>query len=300
MSEKLTVDEFHHKERLDVYLTQHMEDTPSRTFVKKLIDGGHVRVNGKTVKAHYKITQGETISFEVPADLIKPTDIAPENIPLSILYEDDYLLVINKPVGMLVHPTTNIFNGTLVNALLHHCKTLSDVNTGMRPGIVHRLDQETSGVIIVAKDNKTHRKIAKQFERHTVRKKYLAIVEGAVEFDEGMVDAPLGKHSFHHERRSVDFSDVGKESITLYRVLKRAPGISYMALYPQTGRTHQLRVHMRHIGHPILGDDKYGRKDTFSRLALHAQSVGFIHPGTTHFVEFSCKTPPEFLERLKA
>jgi 23S rRNA pseudouridine1911/1915/1917 synthase len=273
---------------------------PSRTFVKKLIDAGSVVVDGSKVKAHYKVASGESIIVDFDDDAFAPIDIEPENIPLNIFYEDDVLIVINKPAGLLVHPTDAIFTGTMVNALLYHFKELSDLNTRMRPGIVHRLDQDTSGLILVAKDNRTHSLLAKQFARHTVRKKYLALVEGDVQFEEGIIDEPLGRHMLHRERRDVDYTSNGKDSLTFYKVLKRIKKATYLALYPKTGRTHQLRVHMNHIGHPILGDDKYGHHSTFHRLALHAQSIGFEHPLTRHFVEFSTRPPQEFLERLNS
>ena len=297
---ELTIDSEHHGMRLDVFLAKALEEAPSRTFVKRLIDEGFVLVDDKQVKAHQKVLEGQKVSVDIPEDFIKPMDVAPENIPLDIFYEDERLAVVNKPVGMIVHPTTSVFHGTLVNALLYHCQQLSDVNAKFRPGIVHRLDQETSGLILIAKDNKAHEKLARQFAEHTVKKRYVALVEGDVEFEEGLIDAPLGRHPIHREKRDVNYSDEGKDSVTFYKVIKRVPKVTMVALFPQTGRTHQLRVHMAHIGHPILGDQKYGRKLSFPRLALHAQSIGFTHPSTGHYVEFSSTPPKEFLDRMSS
>jgi len=294
----LTVPEDFHSQRLDVYLAKNLADVPSRTFVKKLIDDGKVLVNNKKAKANHKVAQGERVTVDIDDDAFAPIDIEPQNIPLDVFYEDEAVIVVNKPVGMLAHPTDSIFTGTLVNALLYHFLHLSDVNTRMRPGIVHRLDQDTSGLMVVAKDNRTHHRLAKQFAQHTVKKKYLAFVEGNVRFEEGKIDEPLGRHALHREQRDVDYTSNGKESVTFYKVIKRLPKCTYVALFPQTGRTHQLRVHMAFLGHPILGDEKYGHKKSFSRLALHAQTIGFLHPNSHHYVEFSSKPPAEFLALL--
>ena len=295
----LIVPQEHQAERLDVYLTKVLPDVPSRTFIKKLIDDGRVLVNDKPAKANHKVAADERVCVDIDDDAFAPIDIEPENIPLNIFYEDECLVVINKPVGMLVHPTDSIFTGTMVNALLYHFKKLSSVNTRMRPGIVHRLDMDTSGLLVVAKDNRTHHRLAKQFARHTVKKKYLAFVNGLVKFEEGKINEPLGRHALHREQRDVIYTPDGKESVTFYKVIKRLSKCTYVALFPQTGRTHQLRVHMAHIGHPILGDEKYGHKKSFPRLALHAQSIGFTHPNSGHFVEFSCSPPAEFLKKLQ-
>ena len=287
------------KLRLDIFLAQNFSNIQSRTFVKKLIDAGQVLVNKRQVKAHYKIETGDHVEVNIPEEFLEPQDIEPENIPLDIFYEDDHLLVINKPLGMLVHPAAGCYTGTLVNALLYHGRPLSSVNKDFRPGIVHRLDQDTSGLMLIAKDNHTHVKLAEQFKEHTIKKKYIALVQGEIEFDEGLIEAPLGRHSYHREKRAVQFADSAQEAITYYRVIKRFLGITFVALFPKTGRTHQLRVHMAYLKHPILGDDKYGKKETFPRLALHAQSIGFIHPQTNCFCEFSSKIPPAFFSKLK-
>jgi len=291
----LKVDEQNHNLRLDVFLAKNLPDVPSRTYVKRLIDDGQVKVNAKSVKAHHHVAQGDEIIVTVPEEDESWADnLEPENIPLDIFYEDRYLLVVNKPAGLMVHPANGFSKGTLVNALLFHCKQLSDVNASFRPGIVHRLDRETSGLIVVAKDNRTHAILSRQFEKHKVKKRYAALVEGDIEFDEGLVDAPLGRHGRFFDKKAVTFDDSGKEAKTVYRVMKRYKTKTLVALFPESGRTHQLRVHMAYLGHPILGDDKYGKKESFPRLALHAQSIGFTHPQTKHYIEFISPLPPEF------
>ncbi len=296
----LTVDPQNRDLRLDVFLVKNIGNSPSRRLIKDLIDTGGVRVNEKQTKAHYKVCVADKITVRIPETDETAQDIKPENIPLDIFYEDKILLVINKPAGMMVHPARGKFSGTLVNALLSYCETLSDIDTS-RPGIVHRLDRETSGLMLVAKDDKTHRFLARQFKKHRIKKCYGALVKGDIEFDEGVIDVPIGRHPRHWDKRAV-FSDASaelsgcKEAETLYRVLKRFDGrMTCVSLFPQSGRTHQLRVHMAHLGHPILGDAKYGSKDSFGRLCLHARSIGFQHPVTRRFVEFSSPMPHEFL-----
>lgn len=332
----LKVEPEHARERLDVYLTQALPDIPSRSFVQKLLEAGSVFVNKKQANAHYKVRAGDNINVDVAAELLDPRPVPPENIPLDIFYEDEFLLVVNKPAGMLVHPAQGHYSGTLVNALLFHCQQLSDfngsprpessgglltidperrpstllrpspelvegrsrrVNPALRPGIVHRLDKETSGLMLAVKDNQTHAQLAHQFQKHKVKKQYIALVEGEVEFDEGIIDAPLGRHSVHHDLRDVQYNDAAKDAVTFYRAIKRHKGVTLVSLFPKTGRTHQLRVHMNHIHHPILGDAKYGRKGSFPRLALHAQAIGFEHPHWKCFLEFSCRPPGEFLKK---
>jgi 23S rRNA pseudouridine1911/1915/1917 synthase len=215
---------------------------------------------------------------------------------LDVFYEDEDLIVINKPEGLSVHPAGGSRTGTLVNGLIYRYQDLSDVSGAGRPGIVHRLDRDTSGLILVAKTNVAHARLGRQFEKHTVIKRYVARVEGKVQFDQGMINVPLERHQRYHDHRQVAPEGEGKEAVTLYQVLKRFARSTLVALWPQTGRTHQLRVHMKHLGHPILGDEKYGRKENFPRLALHAQSIGFVHPIIKSFMEFSSPTPREFLK----
>lgn len=295
---RLKVDADNNHERLDVYLTGRLPDVPSRNFIKKLIDNGHVKINEAVSKAHHKVAAGEDILVEVPDDFLTPQYIEPENIPLDVFYEDQFIMVVNKPTGMLVHPAQGCYTGTLVNALLYRAVHLSDVNDKMRPGIVHRLDQETSGLILVAKDNITHTRLAKQFKRREVKKKYMALVQGEIEFDEGVVDVPIGRNFKHRDKKDVVFDEEAKDAVTRYKVIKRHHNMTLVALFPKTGRTHQLRVHMKYLGHPILGDSKYGKQSTFPRLALHAQAVGFKHPMTKRYIEFSTRVPAEFLEKV--
>jgi len=308
----LIVDEMSHSLRLDVFLAQYLENVSSRTYVKKIIDLEWVTLNKKKVKAHHKVFAGDEVIVRFPEEEKTLSQIEPEPIPLDIFYEDERLLIVNKPAGMLVHPVHGCRSGTLVNALLHHCKKLSDVNSYIdesgneksalfRPGIVHRLDRETSGLLIVAKDNQAHVRIARQFEKHKVKKRYIALVKGIIEFDEGMIDAPLGQHHRSFDKRAVSFREGAKAAKTFYKVLKRSHHpMTLVALYPQSGRTHQLRVHMAYLGHPIRGDKKYGIPDTFFRLALHAQSLAFFHPESKHNIEFSTTIPKEFQEPFAA
>ncbi|MFH0855704.1 MAG: RluA family pseudouridine synthase [Candidatus Omnitrophota bacterium] len=290
----------------------------SRTCIQELISKGRVSVNGSIdVKAHYKVKKTDEIKVR-PEDKVK-TGLKPEDIPLDIIYEDKDLAIINKPVGLVVHPAPGNREHTLVNALLFHFKELSDINPE-RPGIVHRLDKDTSGVLVIAKNNSSHLKLSGQFADHSIKRKYVALVRGSMEFDENLIEAPIGRHVTKRENMAVDFSDKSRYAKTYYRTLKRFNGHSLLSLEPFTGRTHQLRVHLAFIGHPILGDKKYGKKDEFifvptakgqmpptgglaqkfSRLALHAQSLGFVHPSTDKFVEFNSPLPQEFLDATNA
>ncbi len=297
MIRPFTIEEAYQGLRLDVYLTQVIEDIPSRTFVKKLLDDGKITVNQKQVKANYKVMVGDKITVDVDPQAWAVSDLESQPIDLDVVYEDADIIIINKPVGLTVHPAAAGRSGTLVNGLIHRFKGLSDINGPARPGIVHRLDKETSGLLIVAKTNVAHARLGRQFEKHTVMKRYVARVQGMVQFDQGVVDVNIGRHTKYHDQRQVSFEEgKGKAAVTLYQVLKRFAKSTVVALYPQTGRTHQLRVHMKHLGHPILGDEKYGRRETFPRLALHAQSIGFEHPTTKHYIEFSCPVPAEFLK----
>jgi 23S rRNA pseudouridine1911/1915/1917 synthase len=300
MKHTFIVDEANKDLRLDVFLTHVIENIPSRTFVKKLIDTELAVVNGKPAKNKYKVALGDKIEVDVNPSSWEQQDLVAEKVALDVLYEDPDVIIINKPVGLTVHPAAGNQTGTLVNALLGKFEDLSDVNGPIRPGIIHRLDRDTSGIIMVAKTNVAHARLARQFEKHTIKKRYVARVQGTVQFDQGMIDAEIGRHPKYHDQRSIVSKGEGKEAISLYEVLKRFKHSTLVALYPQTGRTHQLRLHMKHLGHPILGDEKYGRKDSFSRLALHAQGIAFEHPITKEFMEFSCPTPAEFLQEISA
>ncbi len=299
--QQLTVQEDAHDTRVDIYVTRALgELIPSRMFVKRLIDAGKVSANGKSVKAHYKVCAGETIRVDISPDDYPDDRIKPEAIALDIVYEDEDIVALNKPAGMTVHPASGNYGGTLANALVHHFNALSDVNGARRPGIVHRLDRETSGIILVARTNMAHARLAKQFEERTIEKKYVALVEGEVQFDEGVVEAAIGRHPKYHDLRRVVLtgttgSDTAKHAVTSYTVIRRSPKLTAVALFPETGRTHQLRLHMRHIGHPVLGDENNGNKGSFSRLALHAQAIFFKHPRTGLPLELSVPLPGEFL-----
>ena len=296
MKQTHTVQEEYKDLRLDVYLANTIPEVPSRMFIKKMIEAGQVTVNGRQEKTKYKVSAGDVIETDINEEDFAPKDIQAEKMDLNIFYEDDDLVVINKPEGLTVHPASGSQSGTLVNGLMYRYQDLSDINGSVRPGIVHRLDRDTSGLILIAKTNVAHARLGRQFEKHTILKRYIARVQGKVQFDQGVIDVPLEQHKKYHDQRQVAREGEGKEAITLYQVLKRFPKSTLMALFPQTGRTHQLRVHMKHLGHPILGDEKYGQKISFPRLALHAQSIAFTHPITKAFVEFSCPTPAEFLK----
>jgi 23S rRNA pseudouridine1911/1915/1917 synthase len=285
--------------RLDILLSNFSKNNRlglSRVFVQGLIIGGLVRVKDEVViKPHYKVKSGEEISFNF-TDKVKDT-LKAEDIKLDVVYEDEDLAVINKPTGMVVHPAPGNYEHTLVNALKNIFKSLSDINPE-RPGIVHRLDKETSGLLVIAKNNQSHLDLARQFAEHSIKKEYLAIVKGRVEFDENVIEAPIARHATRRKNMAVDFSDKAKSAKTHYRTLKRSNDFSLLELKPFTGRTHQLRVHLDFIGHPILGDKKYGKGNEFSRLALHAKTLGFTHPRTGKAMEFEAPIPKEFNDFL--
>ena len=285
--------------RLDILLSTFSKNKKlgfSRTFIQGLIGEGKVYA-GKIAlfKPHYKVRRGEEIKFSVQE---KARDkFEAEDIKSDIVYEDSDLAVINKPSGLVVHPAPGNYEHTLVNALKNIFKSLSDINPD-RPGIVHRLDKGTSGLLVIAKNNASHLDLTRQFAEHSVKKEYVAIVKGKMEFDEDIIEAPIARHSFKRKNMAVNFSDKAKEAKTYYRTLKRYKDFSFLELRPFTGRTHQLRVHLSFIGHPILGDDKYGKQNKFSRLALHAKTLGFTHPNTGKFMEFNSAIPKEFRDFL--
>ncbi|MCM8762759.1 MAG: RluA family pseudouridine synthase [Candidatus Omnitrophica bacterium] len=268
----------------------------SRAYIQKLIRQGNITLNGKPLKPHYKLKEGDTLRCKIEEK--KPFLLKPEDIPLDIVYEDKDVMVINKPPGLVVHPACGHLEHTLVNALLHHTKELSNINP-LRPGIVHRLDKDTSGLMLIAKNNHAHWALVRQFSKHAVRRKYIAVVKGKVEFDEGSINLPIARHSLEREKMAVSFGPTAKEALTYYRTLRRSQQFSLLELVPYTGRTHQLRVHLASQGHPICGDKKYAKTDIFKRLALHAQYIGFIHPTLKKFMEFSTPPPQEFLELFK-
>ncbi len=283
--------------RLDLLISAYSKEESlglSRTAIQELMSRESITVHGSSdVKSHYKGKADDAIKI-ITEDKVK-SSLLPEDIPLEVVYEDKDLAIINKPVGLVVHPAPGNRSHTLVNALLFRFKELSDINP-QRPGIVHRLDKDTSGILVIAKNNSSHLKLSEQFSDHSIKRKYVALVQGKMEFDENVIEAPLARHVIKRESMAVDFSDKSRYAKTYYRTLKRFGGYSLLQLEPFTGRTHQLRVHLAFIGHPILGNKKYGKKNEFSRLALHAQSLGFIHPTSGKFVEFNSPLPQEFLD----
>lgn len=282
--------------RLDLFLMEFLKKKNlglSRTSVQRLILEGKITLKGLRIRPNYKIKTGD--EFKIVLEDRKADNLRPENIPFDIVYEDRDLAIINKPSGLVVHPAPGNYAHTLANALLYHFKKLSDINPH-RPGIVHRLDKETSGLLVIAKNNSAHLSLAKQFAKHSIKRKYIAIVEGRMEFDEQVIELPIGRHPLRRKNMSVGFGDKTKYARTYYRTLKRSDEFSLLELEPFTGRTHQLRVHLTYLRHPILGDDKYGRNNKFNRLALHAKSIGFIHPASGKFVEFTADIPKEFAD----
>lgn len=282
--------------RIDIYITDFFKAKKlglSRVFIQKLILEGGVILKDSDLKlsAHYKVKAGE--EFIVSFEEKKPGAPQAEDISLEIVYEDEDLAVINKPAGLVVHPAPGNPGHTLVNALLHYFKQLSDISP-QRPGIVHRLDKDTSGLLVIARNNFSHLNLAKQFAQHSIKRKYIALVKGRMEFDENIIEVPIARHPYKRKSMSAGFGKEPKYARTHYRTLKRGDDFSLVELEPFTGRTHQLRVHLAFLGHPILGDVKYGRNNKFVRLALHAKYLGFVHPRTGKFMEFSNAMPKEF------
>jgi 23S rRNA pseudouridine1911/1915/1917 synthase len=247
-------------------------------------------------KPNHKVRPGQEILISIPEKKIQSLEA--EDIPLKVVYQDDDLAIIDKPAGLVVHPAPGNYEHTLVNALMHHFKKLSDINPE-RPGIVHRLDKETSGIIVVAKNNTAHLNLVKQFADHSIKRIYVALVKGKVEYNENIIEMPIGRHPLKRENMSVGFTKSTRYAKTYYRTLKLTPLWSLVELKPFTGRTHQLRVHLAYIGHPILGDSKYGKQNEFVRMALHARYLGFVHPSSGKFVEFESPMPKEFTDFIK-
>lgn len=286
--------------RIDRFLGSRLEQV-SRSYLQKLVKEGAVLVNGKPVKSSYKVENGDWIRLEIP-DAVEP-EIEAEEMDLDILYEDSDIILINKPKGMVVHPAAGHYSGTLVNGLMAHCKDeLSGINGVMRPGIVHRIDMDTTGVLIVCKNDKAHNAIAEQLKVHSITRKYYAIVHGVLKENTGTVNAPIGRHPVDRKKMSINEKN-GKEAVTHYRVLRRFRRFTFVECQLETGRTHQIRVHMASIGHPLLGDQVYGpAKVPFFGLqgqTLHAGVLGIIHPSTGEYMEFTAPLPDYFEAVLK-
>lgn len=301
-TEEFEVLDEHEGERLDKYLSVIYPDA-SRSFFQKLIKENQVLVNQTPQKANYRIHMEDLVTVTFP-DAVE-TSIIPEDIPLDILYEDEDLLIVNKPKGMVVHPSAGHYSGTLVNAIMYHCRdSLSGINGEIRPGIVHRIDMDTTGSLIVCKNDDSHVHIAEQIKAHSCNRIYEGIVIGNLKDDSGTIDAPIGRHPIERKKMAINEKN-GKPAITHYKVLKRFGNYTYVQFKLETGRTHQIRVHMASIGHPLLGDTLYGsgRQTNFKHLqgqTLHAKTIGFIHPGTGEYMEFSAPLPDYFQKLLLA
>lgn len=284
--------------RVDKFLSIEFADL-SRSYIQKLMKDGQVTVNGKVVKANYKLNDQDVVRMNEPE--LKEPDIVAEDLPLDILYEDEDLLIVNKPKGMVVHPSAGHYTGTLVNALMFHCKEeLSGINGVMRPGIVHRIDMDTTGSLLVCKNDMAHQNLAEQLKIHSIKRIYHAIVHGVLKEEEGTVDAPIGRHPTSRKKMSINYKN-GKEAVTHYKVLKRYQNYTYIQCQLETGRTHQIRVHMASIHHPLLGDVVYGpAKQPFSLQGqcLHAKTIGIQHPRTGEYMEVDAPLPDYFEELL--
>jgi len=288
-------------ERLDAFLAR--QGGLTRSAAQRLLEEGRVTKDGHPLKKNHRTVPGETITVDLPQP--QPVELIPQNIPLDVVYEDDDVIVVNKPVGLVVHPAPGHPDGTLVNALLYHCgSSLSGINGELRPGIVHRIDRDTSGLIIAAKNDAAHRSLAAQLQDHSLARTYEAVAVGGFPADEGTVDLPIGRHPVDRKRMAVDRKN-GRRAVTHYRVLERFPGYTHLECRLETGRTHQIRVHMASLGHPLLGDTVYGAKKPVPGLAgqcLHARALRFVHPTTGEQMELECPLPEWFdqvLERLR-
>lgn len=284
--------------RLDRYLAEELPDL-SRSYIQKVIKDGGVSLKEKPLKANYKVSPGDVIQLELPP--VVEMEVLPEDLPLDILYEDADLIFVNKPKDMVVHPSAGHFSGTLVNGLLYHCRgELSGINGVMRPGIVHRIDKDTTGVLVVCKNDRAHNRVAEQLKEHSITRRYRAVVCGNLKEDEGTVDAAIGRHPVERKRMAV--VPGGRHAVTHYRVLERFGKYTYIECELETGRTHQIRVHMASVGHPILGDEVYGRGKAPFELhgqVLHAMVLGVVHPSTGKYIEVEAPLPGYFAELLK-
>lgn len=282
--------------RLDKFISEQTQGEITRSAAVKLIEDGNCTVNGKQVQKNYKLKAGDKATVEIPEAV--DVDILPENIPLDIVYEDNDLLVVNKPKGMVVHPAPGHYSGTLVNALMYHCKgSLSGINGEIRPGIVHRIDKDTSGLLIVAKNDTAHKGLAAQIKEHSFTREYEAVVNGSIKED-GIVNAPIGRHKTDRKRMCVT-AENSREAVTHYFVIERFTDSTHLRLRLETGRTHQIRVHMAYIGHSVAGDEVYGNGKPKSLMGqcLHAKKIGFVHPVTGEYLEFDSELP-EYFEKF--
>ena len=288
-------------ERIDAFLASKLQDV-TRSWLQKLIEAGNVSVEGREKLAkNYKLRAGDRLTVELPEP--ETLDVLPEDIPLDIVYEDEYLLVVNKPSGMVVHPAVGNHTGTLVNAVMFHCgDQLSSINGVVRPGIVHRIDKDTSGLLVIAKTDAAHRGLAEQFAVHSIKRAYRAVVYNNIKEDDGRVDAPIGRNPKDRLKMAVVSADKGRRAVTNYHVIERSGKFTYVECRLETGRTHQIRVHMAYIGHPLLGDPLYGPRKGMSGVTgqvLHAKELGFVHPITGEYMEFDSELPSEFVKALK-
>lgn len=285
--------------RIDKFLSKELPEL-SRSYIQKLIKEEEITVNGKVIKSNYKVNADDLVTINQPE--LKEPDIVPENIPLDILYEDKDLLIVNKPKGMVVHPSAGHYSGTLVNALMHYCKEdLSGINGVMRPGIVHRIDMDTTGSLLVCKNDFTHQHLAEQLKVHSIRRVYHAIVHGVIKEEEGTVNAPIGRHPIDRKKMSINHKN-GKEAITHFKVIQRFHNFTYIQCELETGRTHQIRVHMASLKHPLLGDAVYGPAKCPFKLqgqTLHAKIIGIVHPRTGEYLEADAPLPEYFVSLLK-
>lgn len=293
----LKVTEENTGERIDKYLSTVIEGK-TRSFIQGLIEEKAVTVNGKIIKSNYKVKINDEVVVILPEPI--ELDVKAENIKLDIVYEDSDVIVVNKPKNMVVHPAPGNYSGTLVNGLLYHCKDLSGINGVIRPGIVHRIDKDTTGILVVAKNDEAHNSLAKQFKDHSIKREYYALVEGRFSKESGTIDKPLGRNK--KDRLKMDIVEDGRRAVTHYEVLEQYDkGVSLIKCTLETGRTHQIRVHMASIGHPLVGDLVYGykrQKFNIEGQALHAKTLGFIHPRTKEYMEFTSELPKYFEELL--
>lgn len=281
-----------YQERIDKYLMKNLD--MSRSKIQRMIEKNSILVNGINIKNSYILKENDEI--EINDNYSEEVDIVPQNIPLDIVYEDDYLLVVNKPSGMVVHPAPGNYKDTLVNALMYHCNKLSNVNGNTRPGIVHRIDADTSGLLVVAKNDEVHNELAKQISKKTVLRKYIALVSGTIHEDTATIDAPIGRDA--NDRKKMCITDINsKNAVTHIKVLERYKNATLIECTLETGRTHQIRVHLNYINHPVINDPVYGKKKldnpSFGQM-LHAKTLGFIHPKTKKYLEFFADLPEEF------